>query len=183
VFVGRLEIAQKGLDLLLAAFAAEQDRLTGDLVLAGTGPDERKLRALAEDLGIAARVRFAGWVSGVEKYELLGAARVVAVPSRFETFGIVAVEALASASPVVAFDIPCLREVVPGDAGVRVPEFDVAAYGRALVEVAADPERRGARGREFARTYSWDRLALDQERTYVSAVRPDQEAAHVGPGH
>ncbi|MEC3982065.1 glycosyltransferase [Amycolatopsis sp. H20-H5] len=183
VFVGRLEIAQKGLDLLLTAFAAERDRLTGDLVLAGTGPDERRLRALAEDLGIVARVRFAGWVSGAEKYELLGSAGVVAVPSRFETFGIVAVEALASGSPVVAFDIPCLREVVPGDVGVRVPEFDVTAYGRALVEVAADPERLGVRGREFARTYSWDRLALDQERTYVSAARPDQEAAHVGPGH
>jgi len=177
VFVGRLEIAQKGLDLLLTAFAAERDRLPGDLVLAGTGPDERKLRALAEDLGITSRVRFPGWVSGAEKYALLGSARVVAVPSRFETFGIVAVEALASGSPVVAFDIPCLREVVPDGAGVRVPEFDVAAYGRALVEVT---DLKG--GREFARAYSWDRLALDQERTYVSAVRQGQEDGHVVTG-
>jgi glycosyltransferase involved in cell wall biosynthesis len=183
VFVGRLEIAQKGLDLLLTAFAAEAHRLPGDLVLAGTGPDEAKLRSLAEKLGIASRVRFAGWVSGTDKYRLLASARVVAVPSRFETFGIVAVEALASASPVVAFDIPCLREVVPDGAGVRVPEFDTGAFGRALAEIAADPERAermGARGREFARTYSWDTLAERQERTYVSAVRSWQEATHGG---
>lgn len=173
VFVGRLEIAQKGLDLLLEAVAGVAAELPGDLVLAGEGPDGARLRARAADLGLADRVRFAGWVSGAEKFTLFGAAAVVAVPSRFETFGIVAVEAAASGSPVVAFDIDCLREVVPEGVGVRVPAFDTTAYGRALVDIAADParaDRMGVRGREFARPHSWDRLARRQEQVYLDAV-------------
>ncbi|GLW93606.1 glycosyltransferase [Actinokineospora globicatena] len=178
VFVGRLEIAQKGLDLLISAFAAHADRMPGDLVLAGTGPDERRLRALAVEHGVERRVRFLGWVSGVAKYRLYAAARVVAVPSRFETFGMVALEAAACGSPVVAFDIDCLREVVPATAGVLVPAFDTAGYGRALVDLATDPvrvERLGWSGRHLARAYSWDRLAVDQDRVYRAAVRDWQE--------
>ncbi|GAA2995757.1 glycosyltransferase [Actinokineospora diospyrosa] len=178
VFVGRLEIAQKGLDLLLTAFAEQAHRLPGGLVLAGTGPDERRLRDMAGRLGISDRVRFAGWVSGAAKYRLFAGARVVAVPSRFETFGMVALEAAACGSPVVAFDIECLREVVPESAGVLVPAFDTTGYGRALAELAADPDRvrrLGSGGREMARAYSWDRLALAQERAYLAAVRDWQE--------
>ncbi|MBM7772611.1 glycosyltransferase involved in cell wall biosynthesis/O-antigen/teichoic acid export membrane protein [Actinokineospora baliensis] len=178
VFVGRLEIAQKGLDLLLTAFAEQAHRLPGALVLAGTGPDEQRLRDMAAGLGIADRVRFAGWVSGAAKYRLLAAARVVAVPSRFETFGMVALEAAACGSPVVAFDIDCLREVVPESAGVLVPAFDTAAYGCALAELAADGDRvrrLGLGGRELARAYSWDRLARAQERVYLAAARDWRE--------
>ncbi|WP_018683056.1 glycosyltransferase [Actinokineospora enzanensis] len=184
VFVGRLEVAQKGLDLLLDAFAQVVDRMPGALVLAGTGPDEQRLRARAGELGIADRVRFAGWVAGADKHRLVAAARVAAVPSRFETFGMVAVEAAACGTPVVAFDIDCLREVVPEQVGVRVPAFDVAAYGRAMADLAADPAevgRMGGRGREFARAFSWDRLVRAQERAYLDAVRDWQEVA--GAGH
>ena len=138
VFVGRLEIAQKGLDLLLAAWARACERVPGTLVIAGTGPDEQALRALAEELGVADRVRFVGWVAGAAKFALLGSARVVAVPSRFETFGIVALEAAATGAPVVAFDIDCLREVVPDACGRRVPPFDVDAYADALVATHVD---------------------------------------------
>ncbi|MCG8920184.1 glycosyltransferase [Actinokineospora sp. PR83] len=184
VFVGRLEIAQKGLDLLVTAFAARAGDLPGDLVLAGTGPDEERLRALAARAGIADRVRFAGWVAGVDKYRLFAGAAVVAVPSRFETFGMVAVEAAAAGSPVVAFDIDCLREVVPEAVGVRVPCFDTDALGAALVSLALDPERAdrlGAAGREFARAYSWDWLAERQEESYLSAIREwSADAAHGG---
>ncbi|QFZ24478.1 glycosyltransferase family 1 protein [Saccharothrix syringae] len=174
VFVGRLETAQKGLDLLLTAFAGIADRLPGDLVLAGDGPDGDALRARAASLGLADRVRFPGRVADRAKFELFAAAAVVAVPSRFETFGIVAAEAAACGSPVVAFDIDCLREVVPDGVGVRVPAFDTAALGRALLDLAVDPDRAdrmGARGRELARSRSWDRIARQQEEAYLSAVR------------
>ena len=177
VFVGRLEIAQKGLDLLLDAWALAAPDVEGDLLLAGTGPDEAALRERADRLGIADRVRFLGWVAGRDKAELVAGAQIAAVPSRFETFGIVAAEALAVGTPVVAYDIDCLREVVPAEGGVLVPvpggAFDAAAYARALVDLAHDAPRRAevARcGPGMARVHDWDALAAAQDAFYRRVV-------------
>jgi glycosyltransferase involved in cell wall biosynthesis/O-antigen/teichoic acid export membrane protein len=168
VFIGRLETAQKGLDLLLHAWARACERVAGTLVIAGTGPDEEQLRALADELGVGHRTRFVGWVGGPAKFALLASARVVAVPSRFETFGIVALEAAATGAPVVAFDIDCLREVLPAPCGRRTVPFDVDAYADALAAtyhdaayVAAEAERRA-----FARRFDWDTAAARQEQVY-----------------
>ena len=189
VFVGRLEIAQKGLDLLLDAWALAAPRVEGDLLLAGTGPDEAALRERAERLGVADRVRFLGWVAGRDKAELVARARVAAVPSRFETFGIVAAEALAVGTPVVAYDIDCLREVVPAEGGVLVPReddggFDVAAYAQALVDVAHDDPRRAVvarRGPEIARMHDWDALAATQDAFYRRVAAEDVPGIATGP--
>ena len=171
--IGRLELGGKGLDLLLAAWAQVHRQVDGDLVVAGTGPDEARVRQLAERLGVADRVRFPGWVSGADKARLLNASRLVVVPSRAETFGIVAVEALAAATPVLAFDIPCLREVVPADCGRLVPPFDVPALAAALLDLYADEDllvAMGVAGRAFAAVFDWDVLARRQADLYRSTV-------------
>lgn len=164
VFLGRLELEGKGLDLLLRAWQRVGDRVGGELLIAGGGPEEPRVRRFAEELGVRG-VRFLGWRDGPEKAALLAGARLVVVPSRHETFGMVAVEALATGTPVVAFDISCLREVVPPEVGWTVPPFDVDALAACLVDAAGDTERlaaMGARGRAFARGYDWDRLAEAQ---------------------
>ena len=119
--------------------------------------------AQAVTLGIADRVRFVGRVAGDDKWRLLARARVVAMPSRFETFGMVAVEALACGTPVVAFDIDCLRAVVPTGCGTHaVPAFDVDAYAVALRELFGDPAALGTarvRGIDFAHGFDWDVIA------------------------
>ncbi|RBY78369.1 glycosyltransferase family 1 protein [Geodermatophilus sp. TF02-6] len=171
--IGRLELEGKGLDLLLRAWAQVHHRVDGDLVIAGRGPDEARVRQLAERLGVAARVRFVGWVSGPDKARLLASSRLVVVPSRAETFGIVAVEALAAATPVVAFDIPCLREVVPPACGRLVPPFDVAALATQLAALHPDRDlmlAMGAAGRAFAAGYDWDVLARRQAEVYRLSV-------------
>ncbi|AHI00374.1 glycosyltransferase [Kutzneria albida] len=181
VFIGRLEIAQKGLDLLFTAWKSVSEQVRGTLVVAGTGPDEGRLRQLAEELGIADRVRFAGWVSGRDKYELLASARLAVVPSRFETFGIVAVEALASGTPVVAFDIPCLREVIPAECGQLVEAFDVAAFARVVAERYQDEAwlaGAGRLGRQAARAWDWDLLAERQAEFYRAAVVSGPPTVH-----
>jgi len=173
LFLGRLEIAQKGLDLLLSAFAAVHDRLPGQLVLAGDGPDRKALQTRVARLGMSDRVVFAGRVDGADKLRLIAGARVVAMPSRFETFGMVAAEALACGTPVVAFEIPSLREVVVPGTGVLVPAFDVAAFAETLATLAGDlvrVEKLGAQGRAHARRYDWDDVAERQERVYMQAV-------------
>jgi glycosyltransferase involved in cell wall biosynthesis/polysaccharide pyruvyl transferase WcaK-like protein/O-antigen/teichoic acid export membrane protein len=185
VFVGRLETAQKGLDLLLKAWAGIAPQLVGQLVIAGRGPDETSLRELTHKLGVADRVRFLGWIGGVEKYRLMAAARVVVVPSRFETFGIVAAEALATGTPVLAFDIPCLREVIPSGCGRLVAPFNVEAFARGLLELYRENDwriRASSQGRQFARAYDWDTLAVKQEKIYRGVATGDLESEHDLPG-
>ncbi len=171
--LGRLELEGKGLDLLLPAWARASRQVDGDLVVAGSGPDEVRVRRLVEHLGLGRRVRFAGWVSGAEKARLLAGSRLVVVPSRAETFGIVAVEALAAGTPVVAFDIPCLREVVPSGCGRLVPPFDVGALAGAIVDLYPRAEHLlalGTAGRAFAAGYDWDDLARRQAEVYAAAA-------------
>ncbi|MCO1660267.1 glycosyltransferase [Pseudonocardia humida] len=173
LFVGRLEIAQKGLDLLLRAWELASTRIGGDLVLAGSGPDEARLRDMVERAGLADRVRFVGWVGEDEALELMGGARLVAMPSRFETFGMVAVEAMATGTPVVAFDIDALREVLPAGFTRRVPAFDVEAFAAELVSAYHDDEWIAAAAplaRRFAAGFDWDVLAARQEAVYAEAA-------------
>ena len=142
-------------------------------MLVGDGPDRRALESRADRLGISRRVRFVGRVDGEAKLELLAGARVVAMPSRFETFGMVAAEAMACGTPVVAFEIPSLREVVRDGAGVLVPAFDTEAFATALAQLANDPdavETMGSRGRDLARAYDWDDVAVRQETVYRRAL-------------
>ena len=90
-----------------------------------------------------------------------------------ETFGIVAVEGFAAGTPVVAFAIPSLREVVPDGAGFAVPPFEVEPYARRLAQLCTDADlalAMGARGRAFAAGYDWDALAARQAEVYRAAA-------------
>jgi glycosyltransferase involved in cell wall biosynthesis/O-antigen/teichoic acid export membrane protein len=178
VFLGRVEIAQKGLDMLLEAFASAAARLDVPadvrLLVAGDGPDVEAIRQLIRRLGLEGRVELVGRVEGEAKRELLASARLVCMPSRYETFGMVAAEAMACGTPVLAFDIPCLREVLPPEAGVLIPAFDVDAFATALADLAGDPDRcaaMGEAGRAAARRFDWEPLARRQEEVYREAVR------------
>ncbi len=175
VYLGRLEIAQKGLDLLLEAYASavHRHRIPQRLVLGGDGPDRAKLEGLAEDLWIEDRVIFAGRVPAEERFGWLAAADAVVMPSRFESFGMVAAEALAVGTPVVAFDIPCLRALVTDQVGVVVPAFDVGQLADAIAALALDPGRRerlGSAGPATVADLRWDRLARRQGLVYRQAL-------------
>jgi glycosyltransferase involved in cell wall biosynthesis len=172
VFLGRLEMAQKGLDILVQAFASIVDTTNCGLLIAGIGPDEAKLREMARRLGVAERVVFAGHVSPAKRFDLLASAELVAMPSRYETYGLVAAEALAVGTPVVAFDIPCLRSIVAGAGGVLVPPFDTEAYAAALADTLRDGDLRarlGSAGRKFVERFRWDDVA-ERQRDYVASL-------------
>jgi glycosyltransferase involved in cell wall biosynthesis len=142
LFLGRLEVWAKGLDLLLAAY--EQSRVAMPLIIAGAGSrsDERKLASLLE--ASHGDVRWLGRVDGQRKTELLRHSAFVVVPSRSETFGLVALEGMAHGKPVLHFDLPAL-EWVRGN--VRIPCFDVTALSRSIRELTSDEHRRRELGR------------------------------------
>ncbi|MFJ6453367.1 glycosyltransferase family 4 protein [Paenarthrobacter sp. NPDC091669] len=172
LFIGRLEYGHKGLDLLLQAWSQACSRVEGNLLIAGTGPDEDRLRAAVQEAGLSERVQLLGWLSGERKYKTISEARLVVVPSRHETFGLVAIDALAAGTPVIAFDIPCLREILPAGTGWLVTPFDVTAFAHQIATRYSQPglEQAAVEGRRFAAGYNWDALADLQAQAYVTAL-------------
>jgi glycosyltransferase involved in cell wall biosynthesis len=170
LYLGRLEIEEKGLDLLFEALELVAPTTAARIVVAGDGVDEVATRALCERHGLGDRVEFVGRVTGEAKFELLASAQVVCMPTRFENSPIVPIEALACGTPVLGFAIDAMAAVVPPDCGRLVEPFDVAAFAGALEDLLANPDEcaaMGARGRKFAAQFDWDLIAEEQERVYL----------------
>jgi phosphatidyl-myo-inositol alpha-mannosyltransferase len=144
LFLGRIDVRQKGLDLLLAASSPE---LPLPLVIAGggTGQEEAKLRELLPADG-GDRVRIVGRVEGARKQELLRTCAFMVVPSRYETFCLSALEAMAYGKPVVHFELPQLAWIGTGS-GLPVRPFDAADLSDAVSRLAHDPSLRARLGR------------------------------------
>jgi len=165
LYVGRFS-QEKGADVLVRAFR----KVPGRLVLAGTGPDEDQIRALADD-----RVELLGHVPREELPALYARADCLVLPSRSEAWGMVLNEAAAAGLPLVAteaagggYDL-----IEPGVNGYRVPVEDEDALAEALRNVAADPEWRvtaGERSRELTAGYTgevWAERVLELVRTHA----------------
>jgi glycosyltransferase involved in cell wall biosynthesis len=141
-------VNRKGVDVLLAAYAALASRECTELWIAGDGPERASLEAAATRLGVADRVRFLGHRSDVP--DLLEACDVFVLPSRLEGLGVAALEAMARSRPVVASAVGGLAEtVLAEETGLLVPPGDAAALAAALERLLADPalgQRLGAAG-------------------------------------
>jgi glycosyltransferase involved in cell wall biosynthesis len=144
-FIGRMT-AQKGVDTLLRAFArVEKTNPTARLILAGDGPDRPALTRLAQSLGLQ-RVMFLGWRT--DAANVLADIDLLAIPSRWEGFGLVALEAMALGKPVAASRVSALPEIVaPGETGLLLAPGDVEAWAAGLAEILSDPKRAIGMGR------------------------------------
>lgn len=166
-YVGRLTV-EKGIDDLLRAFALLQTMtsLPRLFVVGGAQHNSRvpQLQHLAAELGIERSVRFLGPIPNRKLAPAFQAADTIAVPSHYEAFGLVALEARSCGIPVVASDVGGLRELVtPESGGCRVPARDPAALATALVQ-ALDPRElttraAAARNARAARAHAWPSIA------------------------
>ncbi|MFD3662600.1 glycosyltransferase [Streptomyces sp. NPDC058659] len=162
LFLGRIDTWRKGLDLLLDAYDRAGSPL--DLLLAGSGTpaEERRLAALvaARTRGPEPRIHWLGCADEERKRQLLRDSAFLVMPSRHETFGLVALEGMAYGKPVLHFDLPALRWMRDGG-DVAVPPFDVAAFGDRMGELARDAALRRGLGRRSAlaaQHYTWDEM-------------------------
>jgi glycosyltransferase involved in cell wall biosynthesis/SAM-dependent methyltransferase len=152
-FVGRLA-EQKGIDHLLTALALRPDGPS--LVLVGDGPWRPALEARAAQDDLRGRVFFTGAREDVPA--LLPAFDLLVLPSRWEGFGLAAVEGMAAGLPVVAADVDGLREVVAqGVTGRLVPPGDPVALAAALDAITASPAQARQMG-EAGRRRAWERF-------------------------
>jgi glycosyltransferase involved in cell wall biosynthesis len=179
--IGRI-VERKGVGNAIEAVA----QLPGvELVIAGgpspdllaTDPEVTRLRALADRLGVAERVRFVGSVERAAVPALMCSADIVVAVPWYEPFGIVPVEAMACGRPVVGTAVGGLLDtVLPGVTGELVPPRRPDLLAPVLRDLLADPDRRAAYGRagraRAVATYQWHQVAAATEAVYASVVRP-----------
>lgn len=167
LFFSRLE-KRKGLEVLVRAMA----RVPGaTLVVAGSGPEEKAVRALARSLSVDAA--WLGRVADEDVASTYKGADVYCAPALGgESFGIVLVEAMAAGAPVVCSDLPGFRAVTAGAARLVPPGDDesLAASLRAVLEDPAEAERMRREGAAAATRFDWDVLVPRVEEVYASAV-------------
>jgi N-acetyl-alpha-D-glucosaminyl L-malate synthase BshA len=170
----------KNIRTLLEVFNAVQHQLPARLLLIGEGPDITFAKRRVEELRIADRVRFLGNQECIE--ELLPLADLFLLPSHHESFGLVALEAMACGAIVIATSVGGTREVIDDGVNgfVRDPG-DVEAWTGAALDILRDPARRArmqVAAREAAsERFCRDRLIEEYEEEYAAAVAQATHAA------
>jgi D-inositol-3-phosphate glycosyltransferase len=190
LFVGRIE-PLKGIDTLIESIA--RLRQSGDikracqcLVVIGGDPEAEehalsaemsRLKSLRKQLGMEDLVTFLGSRNQDTLPYYYSAAEVVIVPSHYESFGMVALEAMACGRPVVASETGGLAFLIKdGETGFHVPAADVDALTDRLSQLLADPQlrrRMGSRGQQVAQNYSWEKVTKSILSMYQSVLTED----------
>ena len=174
LYFGRLEY-EKGVHDLIAALPRIRRAHPGTrLVVAGTGTAHDQLVAAVETHRVRRSVTFTGHLPDADLAALLRAADAVVLPSRYEPFGIVALEAAAAGAPLVASTAGGLGEVVlDGETGLSFPAGDVARLATAVGGVLADPAAAARRARaarkRLGSAFEWSRIAADTASVYAAA--------------
>ena len=170
LFLGRLHVNQKGLDILLSSLSYLKTDIR--LVIAGRGREEARVRQMFGKYMSSGRVRMVGFVTGRAKMDYLRKCKFLVVPSRYEAQCIGVLEAAASGKPVLVSDVPELSYSVNAGFGLsfRTGDAKDLAYKIKLLfgneSLRMDMSRKA---REFAKGYVWDNIAADFEQ-YLVAV-------------
>lgn len=171
LFAGRV-VAQKGVNILLRAFGALLRRCPeARLLVVGEGDLELFFQRMTRYLGFPHRVSFVEWQTGESLVGLYQRAQLIVIPSYYEPFGIVALEAMACGRPLVASRVGGLAEIVEdGVQGYLFPVGDHLELARRLAQLILDPARRekmGAAARERATQFTWGDAAARTEAIYA----------------
>jgi glycosyltransferase involved in cell wall biosynthesis len=171
--LGRL-VQTKGLDRLVEAM----DGIDCRLVICGRGPEEGRLRRQIRSLGLEHRIEMRGWVSEEEKHRLMGGCRMFVMPSRRESYGLAALEAMSYGRPVVCTDADGLPDTV-GPGGVVVPSGDPQALAGAINGLLDDPQARRRIG-SAARAVAGSQTASGTARILEDVYRRVADGDHLG---
>jgi len=174
LFVGRL-VPQKGVDVLLRAFGAVLRRIPrARLLLVGDGEQRLYLERMARALGLMPHVVFLGWRTGPDLVRLYQQAEVLAVPSVYEPFGLVALEGLACGRPVVASRTGGLADIVTdGTDGWLVEPADHLQLAQRLARLLLDrrlADGFGGAALTRAAQFDWDTVTDQTHRLYAEVI-------------
>jgi glycogen(starch) synthase len=180
LLVGRL-VYEKGFQLALDALPEVIGRVENvRFLVAGSGTHEAELKAQAQRLGLSERGTFLGWIGDDALHSLYRIADLCVVPSIYEPFGLVALEAMASGCPCIVADTGGLREVVPeGErVGLRFNGGDAEHLGTMIERLLVDDELRDrlvVEASEHVLSFDWDDIATRTRAIYGElALAPDR---------
>jgi len=179
--LGRL-VPGKGFDLALTAFTLILARFpAARLVIAGDGPARSELEQLAAELGVSDTVSFVGWIYPDEVPTVINTATLMVVPSRQESFGLVALEAALMARPVIATHVGGLPEIiVDKHTGLLVEPENSSALAEAIMFLLDRPEiaiQMGQAARvRVQEVFSWDHYVEAYDALYQKLVRKTGES-------
>jgi glycosyltransferase involved in cell wall biosynthesis len=176
LWAGRLE-PRKALGLGLEALACVESTIPVQLLVAGEGPLRREWEELVRGLGLTERVQFLGAVPFSRMQELFYRADALLFTSLRDSFGSVALEAMAQALPVLTLDHQGVGELVPHEAGIKIPvttpNETIAALADGIRQMAEMPEARrrmGENGWHFARKNTWPYRAEQMSQWYEECI-------------
>lgn len=172
LFLGRL-VYQKGVNVLIGAMprivtTCSSEKSDVKLVIVGEGPMRTQLEKDAAYLGVSKNVIFTGYLDDYTVRSLLKAADVVVIPSLYEPFGIVALEAMAAKTPVVASDVGGLSELISDGGCVKVPPDNSGSIAKGIMKILAveeedrrriELERMVEKGFKKAQSLNWGQIA------------------------
>jgi glycogen(starch) synthase len=170
LLVGRL-VYEKGFQLALEALPGLIERIGKvRFIVAGSGTAEHELREQATSLGLDDHGTFVGWIGDDVLHSLYRIADLTVVPSIYEPFGLVALEAMASGCPCLVADTGGLREVVPNeDVGLRFRSRDPQSLGQMAERLLTDGELRDrlvAEASEHVLSFDWADVAAQVAAVY-----------------
>src|SRR5437660_3728641 len=170
LLVGRL-VYEKGFQVALEAMPRVIEELGGvRFLVAGSGTHEQELKAQAAELGLLEHGTFLGWIGDDVLHTLYRIADLTVVPSIYEPFGLVALEAMASGCPCLVADTGGLREVGPHEAvGLRFQSRDPRSLADVAIRVLADDElghRLVAEAYQPVRSFDWADIAEQTASVY-----------------
>jgi glycosyltransferase involved in cell wall biosynthesis len=174
LFVGRL-VYEKGVHVLINAVPKVLEKVNAKFVIVGNGYMKEQLSNIVRNMGLAHKVHFAGFVDDETLRKLQKCADVSVVPSLFEPFGIVALEAMAAKSPVVVSDTGGLSEIVEHEVtGVKVYANNPESLAWGITRVLLD-ENFAKRIKENAykkvqEKYNWNKIAQQTKKTYETIL-------------
>jgi glycogen synthase len=174
LLIGRL-VYEKGFQLALEAMPKVIEEVPGTrFLVAGSGTHEAELHKQADELGLGGHGTFLGWIGDDVLHSLYAIADVCVVPSIYEPFGLVALEAMASGCPCIVADTGGLREVVPHEeVGLRFRARDPEALAEVAIRVLSDDElgrRLVAEAYEHLRRFDWNDIAEQTLELYEELV-------------
>lgn len=174
LFVGLLE-PRKNLPALLQAFASlppQQPEVRLVIVGRQGWMYDQTLR-LVQELGIADKVHFTGYVDQPDLPRVYNLAQMAVYPSTYEGFGFPVLEAMACGTPVITTDVSSMPEIT-GEAGVLVPPGNIPALAQAIQRLLSDPlerQHRAALGIARAANFTWERTAIQTLAVYQDCLR------------
>jgi len=170
IYLGRIKRSKGLSELIVALYYVRKNIQNVKLWVAGRGDSSylNELMRFIDKLGLINNLEFFGYVDEKTKINLLSRAHLLVFPSVMEGWGLTVIEANACGTPVIAFNVPGLRDsIINGETGLLVPYGDIKALANAIIKVLSEDELRAKLSKnaiKWAEKFSWEKTAKEFEK-------------------